>query len=79
MTSQLPVERRHEIIGDSTYADATLDHLVQTLIASNSLVKACAGPEENGPKRLDQTPSPPRQNRSASEARDPDGFFGIGR
>ncbi len=28
VTSQLPVERWHEIIGDPTYADAILDRLV---------------------------------------------------
>jgi DNA replication protein DnaC len=28
ITSQLPVDRWHEIIGDPTYADAILDRLV---------------------------------------------------
>jgi len=28
ITSQLPIERWHEIIGDPTYADAILDRLV---------------------------------------------------
>jgi DNA replication protein DnaC len=28
VTSQLPVDRWHEIIGDPTYADAILDRLV---------------------------------------------------
>jgi len=67
ITSQLPVDRWHEIIGDPTYADAK----------SNSPAKACAGPEESRTKRLDQTSSSMRKNQSASEARDPGGIIPL--
>ena len=36
ITSQLPVDRWHEVVDDPTYADAILDRLVHNAIASNS-------------------------------------------
>jgi DNA replication protein DnaC len=50
ITSQIPVDRRHEIIGDPTYADAILDRLVHN---AHSPAKACAGPEESKPGKVD--------------------------
>ena len=36
LTSQVPVDKWHEVIGDPTYADAILDPSFTTPIASNS-------------------------------------------
>ena len=44
VTSQLPVENWHEIIGDPTMADAILDRRSTTPTASSSKVKACERP-----------------------------------
>jgi DNA replication protein DnaC len=41
VTSQLTVEHWHEIIGDSTIADAILDRLVTMPTASTSKARAC--------------------------------------
>jgi DNA replication protein DnaC len=52
ITSQLPVDRWHEIIGDPTYADAILDRLVHNAHASNSKARASADPSKANEKRL---------------------------
>ena len=61
ITSQLPVDRWHEIIGDPTYADAILTVSFTMPTASNSPAKACAGHEASRTRRLDQPPSPVTQ------------------
>jgi hypothetical protein len=54
-------DRWHEIIGDPTYAEAILDRPSTTPAASKSPAKACAGPEESNPRKVDQPPSPMTQ------------------
>jgi hypothetical protein len=66
ITSQLPVDRWHEIIGDPTMPTPSWIVSFTTPTASNSPAKACAGPEANRTRRLDQTSSPVTQSlRSA--------------
>jgi DNA replication protein DnaC len=52
VTSQLPVERWHEIIGDPTYADAILDRLVHNAhridLAGESLRRARSKQNQKG-------------------------------
>ncbi|MER9477663.1 ATP-binding protein [Mesorhizobium sp. M0520] len=50
ITSPLPVSAWHDVIGNPTYADAILDRLVTTLIASICRAKACG---ESSRKKLD--------------------------
>jgi hypothetical protein len=57
ITSQIPVDRWHEIIGDPTYADAIFDRLVHNAHRID-LADACAGPEESKPGKVDQPPVP---------------------
>src|SRR5208337_849965 len=59
ITSQLPVDRWHEIIGDPTYADAILDRLVHNAhrveLAGESMRRTHGKkPERKNPGRLDQ-------------------------
>ena len=61
ITSQLPVDRWHEIIGDPTMPTPSWTVSFTMPTASNSPAKACAGHEANRTRRLDQPPSPVTQ------------------
>jgi hypothetical protein len=64
ITSQLPVDAWHEVIGDPTFADAILDRLVHN---ANRL--ALDGPSMRNPKtvRLDTTaPGPNAEDTMAT-------------
>jgi DNA replication protein DnaC len=52
LTSQLPVTRWHEQIGDPTVADGILDRLVTTRTASRCAATRCAKIAENLPNSL---------------------------
>jgi DNA replication protein DnaC len=47
VTSQMPVDSWHELIGDLTLADAILDRLVTTLTGSISRANQCASGRRN--------------------------------
>ncbi len=56
ITSQLPLAKRHEIIGEPTFADAILDRIVHNAhrpeLDGPSMRKTMAG--KNGPTTIDQ-------------------------
>jgi DNA replication protein DnaC len=58
VTSQLPVEHWHEIIGDPTMADAILDRLVHNAhrlnLKGESMRKAAAKPGQSGEEVRDK-------------------------
>ena len=54
LTSQVPVDKWHEVIGDPTYADAILDRLVHNAIASISPATAYAAPDRDQFSGVDQ-------------------------
>ena len=58
ITSQLPIDRWHEIISDPTYADAILDRLIHNAHRIELAGKACVGPKQSKRGRLDPTPRP---------------------
>ena len=58
ITSQLPIDRWHEIIGIRLTPTPSWTVSSTTLIASNSAAKACVGPKQNSQGRLDPTPQP---------------------
>ena len=65
LTSQVPIDKWHEVIGDPTYADAILDRLVHNAhridLAGDSLRRT--GPDQ--PQRIDRS-SATRQKQTAS-------------
>ena len=61
ITSQLPVDRWHEIIGDPTYADAILDRLVHNAHRIELAGESMRRTRAKQTRRLDQTPSPVTQ------------------
>ena len=77
ITSQLPIDRWHEIIGDPTYADAILDRLIHNAhrieLAGESLRRTQA---KQSRKALPNTTAGDN-NPSASEARDPGGIIPL--
>jgi hypothetical protein len=85
ITSQLPIDRWHEIMGDPTNPPTPTPSWTvssTTLIASNSPAKACVGPKQSNRGRLDPTPRPvttiPRAARPATWAaslRNPGGHY----
>jgi len=58
ITSQLPIDRWHEIIGDPTYADAILDRFIHNAHRIELGGEACVGPKQSNQGRLDPTPQP---------------------
>ena len=77
ITSQIPVDRWHEIIGDPTYADAILDRLVHNAhridLAGESMRRT-----RGKQTRVDQPPLPMPENQRAGRTASP-GRFEIGR
>jgi DNA replication protein DnaC len=69
ITSQLPVDRWHEIIGDPTYADAILDRLVHNAHRIELEGESIVGPEQSKPRKLDQQPSPMPETNVLEEPR----------
>src|SRR5712692_9714844 len=53
ITSQIPVDRWHDLIGEPTLADAILDRLSTTPTASISPATARDGPDRDQPQRID--------------------------
>jgi DNA replication protein DnaC len=49
LTSQVPIDKWHEVIGDPTYADAILDRLVHNANRIDLAATACDGPDQNQP------------------------------
>ena len=77
ITSQLPLDRWHEIIGDPTYADAILDRFVHNahrVELTGESMRRSRG-KQNQP--LDQNPSPVTQNTTAKETRNPGGIIPL--
>ena len=70
ITSQLPVDKWHEMIGDPTYADAILDRLVHNAHRINSPATACDAHAPPSHPRIDR-PVAECKKLSASEAPDP--------
>ncbi len=71
VTSQLPVDRWHEIIGDPTYADAILDVSFTTPTGSNSPVIAYAERAQSKSRKLDHTMSSMSQHPHAGRRASP--------
>jgi hypothetical protein len=68
ITSQLPIERWYEVIGDPTLADAILDASSTTPTGSNSNARACASsrpstPNQTPARRQARKGSPTNRNR----------------
>jgi DNA replication protein DnaC len=70
ITSQIPVDKWHELIGDPTYADAILDRIDTTHTGSISPATACDALVPTKHPRIDRTTTE-CQKLFASEAPDP--------
>ena len=73
ITSQLPIDRWREIIGDPTYADAILDRLVHNAHRIELTGESLRRTQAKQSRKARPNPTAGDNNPSASEARDPGG------